>query len=139
MKYPRWFWPGSALPGVAWLVAFFLIPFYAILAVALGGVDPIFQTPRPAWNPLDWDTRAFSFVFDGLFGGGTFQTVFLRTFVYVVISVVASLAIAYPVAYAIARHGGRYKGLLLVGLIAPFCISYLMRMLAWINLLQADG
>jgi len=140
MKYPRWFWPGAALPGVAWLVVFFLVPFYTILAVAMGRVDPIFQTARPAWNPLDWDTRAFSFVFDGLFeSGGTFETVFLRTIVYVVVAVVVSLAIAYPVAYAIARHGGRYKGLLLVGLVAPFFISYLMRMLAWINLLQDDG
>jgi spermidine/putrescine transport system permease protein len=140
MKYPRWFWPVAALPGVAWLMVFFLVPFYAILAVAMGRVDPIFQTPRPAWNPLDWDTTAFSFVFDGLFeGGGTFQTVFVRTIVYVVIAVAASLVIAYPVAYAIARHGGRYKGLLLVGLVAPFFISYLMRMLAWINLLEDDG
>ncbi len=140
MKHPRWFWPGAALPGIAWLVAFFLVPFYAILAVAMGTVDPIFQTARPAWSPLDWDTRAFSVVFDGLFeSGGTFQTVFLRTTVYVAIAVAASLLIAYPVAYAIARHGGRYKGLLLAGIVAPFFISYLMRMLAWINLLKDDG
>ncbi len=140
MRYPRWFWPGAALPGVAWLVAFFVVPFYAILAVAMGTVDPIFQTAQPAWNPLHWDTQAFSVVFDGLFeSGGTFQTVFLRTIVYVLIAVVVSLLIAYPVAYTIARHGGRYKALLLVGLIAPFFISYLMRMLAWINLLKDDG
>jgi ABC-type spermidine/putrescine transport system permease subunit I len=139
MKHPRWFWPGAALPGIAWLVAFFLIPFYAILAVAMGTVDPIFQTARPAWSPLDWNTQAFSFVFEGLVHGGTFQTVFTRTIVYVLIAVVLSLLIAYPVAYTIARHGGRHKGLLLAGLVAPFFISYLMRMLAWINLLQDNG
>ena len=140
MNYPRWFWPGSAIPGVAWLVAFFLIPFYAILAVAMGSVDPIFQTARPAWNPLDWDTSAFSFVLDGLVeSDGTFRTVFVRTIVYVLIAVVASLLIAYPVAYTVARFGGRFKGLLLVGIVAPFFISYLMRMLAWINLLKDDG
>ena len=38
-----------------------------------------------------------------------------------------------------ARFGGRRKGLLLALLIAPFWISYMMRMLAWVNLLQADG
>ncbi len=140
MRYPRWFWPGAALPGVAWLVAFFLIPFYAILAVAMGSVDPIFQTATPAWNPLDWNTQAFSFVFEGLFeSGGSFQTVFVRTFFYVLIAVVASLLIAYPVAYTVARFGGRYRGLLLTGIVAPFFISYLMRMLAWINLLEDDG
>ncbi len=140
MKYPRWFWPGAALPGVAWLVAFFLIPFYAILAVAMGSVDPIFQTAKPAWNPLDWNTQAFSFVFEGLFtSGGSFQTVFIRTTVYVFVAVAASLLIAYPVSYTIARFGGRFKGLLLAGIVAPFFISYLMRMLAWINLLEDNG
>jgi spermidine/putrescine transport system permease protein len=133
-------WAALALPGVAWFALFFLLPFYVILGVAFGSVDPILQTPRPAWNPLEWDTNAFEFVFEELFsGGGIFQTVFLRTIVYVAIAVALSLLIAYPVAYYVARFGGRWKGLLLLGLIAPFFISYLMRMLAWINLLQDDG
>jgi spermidine/putrescine transport system permease protein len=129
-----------ALPGVVWLAVFFVLPFYVILGVAFGSVDPILQTPRPAWNPLDWNAQAFQFVFEKLFStDGTFQIVFVRTLVYVVIAVALSLAIAFPVAYYVARFGGRWKGLLLVGLIAPFFISYLMRMLAWINLLQDDG
>ncbi len=133
-------WAALALPGVAWFALFFLLPFYVILGVAFGSVDPILQTPRPAWNPLEWDTNAFEFVFEELFSsGGIFQTVFLRTIVYVAVAVTLSLLIAYPVAYYVARFGGRWKGLLLLGLIAPFFISYLMRMLAWINLLQDDG
>lgn len=134
------FWGGLAAPGVGWLLLFFLVPFYVILCVALGSVDPILQTPRPAWSPLDWNTKAFSTVFDGLFSSeAIFRKVFLRTIWYVVIAVVISLLIAYPVAYYVARFGGRWKSLLLAGLIAPFFISYLMRMLAWINLLQDDG
>ena len=134
------FWAALALPGVVWLPLFFVVPFYVILGVAFGTVDPIIQTPLPAWNPLDWNTRAFDFVVDGLVSSGAaFQTVFVRTFVYVAIAVALSLVIAYPVAYFVARYGGRWKGLLLLGLIAPFFISYLMRMLAWINLLQDDG
>ena len=139
MRYPRWFWPAASLPGVAWLALFFVLPLYAILAIALGSVDPLLQTVRPAWNPLDWDTSAFDFVFEGLFGGGGFQKVFVRTFAYVAVALVLTLLIAYPVAYFVARHGGRWKGLLLAGLVAPFFISYLMRMLSWINLLQEDG
>jgi spermidine/putrescine transport system permease protein len=110
-----------------------------ILCIAFGTVDPIFQTPSPEWNPLAWDTAAFEFVLESLFGGGAFQTVFVRTIVYVVVATALSLLIAYPVAYFVARFGGRWKGLLLLALIAPFFISYLMRMLAWINLLQDDG
>jgi spermidine/putrescine transport system permease protein len=49
------------------------------------------------------------------------------------------LAIGYPVAYFAARHAGRWRGLILVLLILPFWINYLMRMLAWINLLAPDG
>ncbi len=136
----RALWPGLALPGVVWVCIFFLLPFYAVLCVAFGTVDPIFQTPTPVWNPLDWNTGAFSFVFDELFTRhGAFETVFVRTFMYVLVATSLSLLIAYPVAYFVARHGGRFKGLLLLGLIAPFFISYLMRMLAWINLLQDDG
>ncbi|GIU96140.1 MAG: polyamine ABC transporter permease [Gaiellaceae bacterium] len=134
------FWASLALPGVAWLCLFFLLPFYVILCVAFGSVHPVFLTPQPAWNPLSWDTRAFEFVLEGLFTpGAAFQVVFLRTLAYVAIATSLSLLIAYPVAYYVARHGGRYKGLLLAGLVAPFFISYLMRMLAWINLLQDDG
>lgn len=134
------FWAALALPGVAWLAVFFVVPFYVILAVAFGTVDPILQTPAPAWSPLDWDWSAFQFVFEGLFTGErAFGHVFVRTIVYVTIAVLLSLLIAYPVAYFVARHGGRWKGVLLLGLVAPFFISYLMRMLAWINLLQDDG
>ena len=134
------FWAGLSLPGVVWLILFFLVPFYVILAVALGTTDPILQQPQPAWSPLDWDFTSFRFVFDNLFGVDTiFGKVFLRTVVYVAVAVVVSLAIAYPVAYFVARFGGRWKGLLLLALLAPFLISYLMRMLAWINLLQDDG
>ena len=132
-------WPILALPGIVWLCLFFLVPFYVILGVAFGTVDPLFLTPQPEWNPVRWDAQAFDFVWEGLAAGGGFRTVFLRTLAYVAIAVVISLAIAYPVAYYVARFGGRFKGLLLAGLVAPFLISYLMRMLAWINLLQEDG
>jgi ABC-type spermidine/putrescine transport system permease subunit I len=124
---------------VLWLCLFFVLPFYVILCIAFGTVDPIFQTPAPEWNPLAWNTTAFEFVLESLFGGGAFQTVFVRTIFYVLVATALSLLIAYPVAYYVARFGGRWKALLLLGLIAPFFISYLMRMLAWINLLQDDG
>ena len=58
---------------------------------------------------------------------------------YVRVASLLCLLIAYPVAYFTARFAGRWKGLLLAALIAPFWISYMMRMLAWVNLLQTDG
>jgi ABC-type spermidine/putrescine transport system permease subunit I len=58
---------------------------------------------------------------------------------YVTIATLLCLLIAYPVAYFTARFAGRWRGPLLAALIAPFWISYMMRMLAWVNLLQTDG
>jgi spermidine/putrescine transport system permease protein len=135
----RWFWPSFALPGVAWLVLLFLVPTYAVVAVAFGTVDPIFQNPVPIWNPLHWQFATMRSVLSDLKPGDPFWDVFVRTFAYVAISLAGSLLIGYPVAYYLARHARRTKALLLVLLIIPFWVSYLMRMLAWIGLLLPDG
>lgn len=135
----RWFWPSFALPGAAWLVLLFLVPTYAVLAVAFGTVDPIFNNPVPVWNPLHWQFATMRSVLDDLRPGHVFWIVFVRTFVYVGISLAGCLAIGYPVAYYLARHARRTKALLLILLIIPFWVSYLMRMLAWIGLLLPDG
>jgi spermidine/putrescine transport system permease protein len=135
----RWFWPSFALPGAAWLVLLFLVPTYAVLAVAFGRTDPIFNNPVPVWDPLHWQFSTMRSVLDELRPGRTFWIVFVRTFVYVAISLAGCLAIGYPVAYYLARHARRTKALLLVLLIIPFWVSYLMRMLAWIGLLLPDG
>jgi len=100
----RLFWAALAAPGIIWLTLLFIVPFYAILAIAGGQLDII-----------------------------------LRTLVYVALASLISLLIAYPAAYFVARFAGRRKALFLILLIAPFWISYMMRMLAWIDLLQTDG
>jgi ABC-type spermidine/putrescine transport system permease subunit I len=134
----RFLWPSLAAPGVIWLVLLFLVPLYAVLAVAMGTPDPIFGGALPAWNPLAWDPAEFGEVFGEIFAG-QLGIVFLRTFVYVAVATLLSLLIGYPVAYYLARHAGRYRVLLLLLIIAPFWINYLMRMLAWVNLLSTDG
>jgi ABC-type spermidine/putrescine transport system permease subunit I len=134
----RWLWRGLAFPGVAWLTIFFLVAVYAVLCVALGNQDTLGQ-PVPFWNPLDWNTGYLIETLRNFWRGDQFLTVFIRTFAYVAIALALSLAIGYPVAYFAARHAGRWKGLVLLGLILPFWINYLMRMLAWINLLSPGG
>jgi len=134
----RWLWPSLALPGVLWLVLLFLTPLYAVLAVAMGTPDPIFGGALPAWNPLAWDPGELGTILDELFTG-QLGFVFLRTLVYVAVATFLSLLIGYLVAYYVARHAGRFRVLLLMLIIAPFWINYLMRMLAWVNLLSTDG
>ena len=137
--YPKWLWPVFAIPGVVWLLLLFLVPFYAVIGVAFGGVDPIFQSPVPAWNPLQWSFDSALNTLQGFLPGREYWQVFLRTTEYVAISLVSCLLIGYPVAYYISRHAKRTKGILLVLLILPFWVSYLMRMLAWVNLFSPDG
>jgi len=137
--YPKWLWPVFAIPGVVWLLLLFLVPFYAVIGVAFGGVDPIFQSPVPAWNPLQWNFDSALATLQGFLPGREYWQVFLRTTEYVAISLASCLLIGYPVAYYISRHAKRTKGILLVLLILPFWVSYLMRMLAWVNLFSPDG
>lgn len=136
----RWLWPILGLPAMVWIALFFLIPLYVVFCVAFGTVDPIFRSPVPIWNPLDWQFTQVEIMWDRLFGPNNFYLpAVLRTIAYVVIAVIACLLISFPVAYFTARYAGKYRGLVLALLIAPFFISYMMRMLAWINLLQPDG
>jgi spermidine/putrescine transport system permease protein len=109
-----------------------------VLCVAFGNQDSLSQ-PVPFWNPLDWNVGYVLDVLSNFRHGGQFLTVSIRTLEFVAIAMGLCLLIGYPVAYFAARHSGRWKGLVLVLLIVPFWINYLMRMLAWINLLSPDG
>ena len=136
--YPRWIWRAFSLPGVVWLLVFFVVAFYAIVATSFGFVDDA-GDPIPMFNPLHWNVGWFNAVFAELTPGGIYWTVFLRTFAYVLIAGTLALLIGYPVAYYVSRRAGRNRGLLLLLIVLPFWISYLMRMFAWINLLADDG
>ena len=133
-------WAALALPGVGWLLLFFLAPLYVVLAIVFGQVDPLFRTAVPVWNPLQWDPSQFTYVLSRIVGpNDVYGPALLRTALYVGAASIGCLAIAFPVAYYVARLAGRRKGVLIALLIAPFWISYMMRMLAWVNLLQNDG
>jgi spermidine/putrescine transport system permease protein len=132
-------WALMALPGMAWLAAFFLVAFYAIVAVGFGNITDVYE-PVPHWNPIEWNVGYILQALEDVAPGGRTWGVFLRTLLYVGIAVVLSLAIGYPVAYYVSRYAhGRTKIVLLVLLVAPFWISYLMRMYGWTNLLDSGG
>jgi len=133
-------WPLLMLPGTVWLILLFIVPLYVVLAIVFGGIDPVFRTAVPVWNPANWNTAQFTDVFSHIVGDdGFFGPALLRTAVFVMLASMLCLLIAYPVAYYTARLAGPHRKVLLALLIAPFWISYMMRMLAWVNLLQTDG
>jgi spermidine/putrescine transport system permease protein len=136
----RWFWMLLAAPGILWLILLFIVPFYAVLAIALGRLNQLFGTPIAVWDPLQWSTDNLTAAWNQIAGSSAYiGPIILRTLLYTVIASVLCLVIGYPAAYFVARFAGRRKGPFLVLLIAPFWISYMMRMLAWVDLLQTNG
>ncbi|MFZ2501149.1 MAG: ABC transporter permease [Nocardioides sp.] len=125
---------------MGWLALFFVAPIYVVACICFGTVDPILRRPVPIWNPVQWDATQLLYVLTHIAGeDGFFGPALLRTAAYVSVASALCLLIAYPVSYYAARIADRRRGLLLAALIAPFWISYMMRMLAWVNLLQNDG
>jgi spermidine/putrescine transport system permease protein len=64
---------------------------------------------------------------------------FGRSFTYALIATLLALAISYPLAYAIAFKSGKYKNVLLVLVVAPFFTSFLLRTIAWKQILGEEG
>lgn len=137
-RVTRRLWPALALPGTLWLVALFLVPVYAVMAVAFSGNINLFGEPIPAWSPLDWQFATFTQVLSDSVSG-PYRAVWLRTALYTGSALLICIAVGYPVAYYTARLAGRRRGLVLALILAPWWINYITRMLAWVNLLQDDG
>jgi len=124
----RWLTPYLLLaPGIAFLLVFFVVPlgFLGHTSLREGTVQTgyVFNW---AWDNY---SKAFS----------EYQEQFLRSLQYAGISTVLALLISYPLTYWIAFRGGRWKNLLLLCIIAPFFVTYLIRTLAWQNILSDDG
>jgi putrescine transport system permease protein len=132
------YWRLFAMPGVIWLLLFVIVPTYAVLAVAFGRVNFLFE-PVPYWNPLHWNGGYMSNALAGSIPGGEYWPSIRNTLVYVAVALGLCFVIGYPVAYYIARHAKKSKTLLIILLVIPFWVSYLLRMLAWIGLLSPGG
>lgn len=120
---------GLLKPGILWLSLFFLAPLWSMLQMSLSSKQNRFDFfPSFSWEWGNY-TTAFS----------DYGAQFGRSFLYAAIATLFTLLIGYPLAYVIAFRGGKYKAVLL-GLVAvPFFTSYLIRTLAWQNLLADSG
>jgi putrescine transport system permease protein len=124
-----------------WLAIFFLIPFLIVLKIS-------FAEPRlaiPPYTPLlTWlhGLPVPKFHLSGYLYLFT-DPLYLRSYLYSVmvaaVSTLLCLAVGYPMAYAIARAGEAWRTFLLMLIVLPFWTSFLLRVYAWIGLLQNDG
>ena len=115
------------LPGLAWLGLFFVVPTYYLAQTSLqtGSLDVGYA--------FSWAWGNYS---DAI---STYHEQFVRSLEYAGIATVLALLLSYPLAYFIAFRGGRWKGLLLLLIIAPFFVTYLIRTLAWQTILSDSG
>ena len=118
------------LPGMAWLAIFFLAPLVTLLSTST-------QTrPEGAEIGVYTQTWRFANYTETL---SDYAATFGRSFLYAFIATVLALAISYPLAYAIAFKAGRWRNLLLVLVVAPFFVSFLLRTVAWKQILADEG
>lgn len=114
------------LPGLLWLGLFFAVPVLTLFGTSL-------QTPVPGGEVGAFQqTFTWSNYPDAL---TQYWPQFVRSFVYAGIATVLALSIAYPLAYFIAQKAGRWRNLLLVLVVAPFFASFILRTIAWRQLL----
>ena len=117
------------LPGTLWLLIFFVVPFYSLLAASL-------------YDPSGSDATGYTMTYhfanyvDAL---KQYWPQLLRALFYGALATFFALVLGYVLAYAIAFKSGRWKNLMLVLVIAPFFTSFLIRTLSWKLLLADDG
>ena len=108
-------------PYIIWMLVFTLIPLGVVGYYAL--TDP--------------STGAFSLV--NLKELGLYLPVLWQSIWYSLISAFICLLLGYPVAYYIAHCGKVAQKLLYMMVMLPMCMSFLLRTLAWVGLLQDTG
>ena len=117
------------LPGIGWLVGFFLVPLLIIFVVSFGSKD---ATGHVVLSDLGLRNYIEALKPE-------FLPAFGNSIRYSLLTTVLSILIGYPIAYWISRHGGRRKILLLILVMLPFWTSYLIRTYAWMIILRDNG
>jgi putrescine transport system permease protein len=144
-KRPLGLKPVIALP-YAWLAAFFLLPFLIVLkisfaqsAIALPPYTPVLDFAA-GWRGLQHFLAGLTLDNYRLLGADPLYLLsYLKSLQIAAFSTLTLLVIGYPIAYAMARTPRRLQGVLLVLVVLPFWTSFLIRIYAWMNILQHDG
>jgi putrescine transport system permease protein len=136
----------ATIAPYAWMVLFFLVPFGFALKISLSQTaiaqppyTPVFDFSegltaiKAAFAELSLDN------FRLLFSDNLYILSYLRSLVVAVTSTLILLLIGYPIAYGMARLPRTWQGIAMMLVIVPFWTSFLIRIYAWINILQHDG
>jgi putrescine transport system permease protein len=142
----RWNARAIVLLPYLWLVVFFLTPFVIVLKISLSQTAlaqppylPVFDIAA-GWAGLIEFTKELSVdSFRLLSSDLIYLLSYFKSLQVAAISTIILLAIGYPFAYGIARAPRGLQPLLVMAVVLPFWTSFLIRVYAWINILQRDG
>jgi len=149
MSSPSLFTRPARLAAIApylWMVLFFLVPFLFVLKISLSQT----AIAQPPYTPVfdlteGWEAIKVAFAalsldnFRLLVSDDLYVLSYLRSLVVAGVSTSILLVIGYPVAYGMARLPQRWQATAMMLVIVPFWTSFLIRIYAWINILQHDG
>lgn len=129
-----------------WLVAFFLVPFLIVLKISLSETA-IAQPPytptldlAAGWEGITTFLSGLSIAnYLSLLGDPLYLSSYGKSLKVAAVSTAILLVIGYALAYGMARAPRHLQPLLVVLVILPFWTSLLIRVYAWMNILQRDG
>jgi putrescine transport system permease protein len=129
-----------------WLAAFFLAPFVIVLKISLSQTAlaqppylPVFDLTA-GWSGLkDFVAQLSADSFRLLFSDALYLFSYLKSLQVAGISTAILLVVGYPIAYGMARVSRAWQPLLVIAVVLPFWTSFLIRIYAWINILQREG
>lgn len=121
-----------------WLLVFFLAPFAIIFKISLA--DPIIAQPpfTPTFDEtgsLKASVDSFTFILTDKF----YAITYMRSVLMAAAATIMCLALGFPMAYGIARSNPSTRSLLLLLIVLPFWISFLLRVYAWMGLMNNYG
>ncbi len=129
-----------------WLVALFLVPFLIVFKISLSETAiaqppylPLFD-PAAGWQGLREYLAGLSFSnYLTLAGDDLYVLSYLKSLKVAALSTVMLIICGFPIAYAMGRAPSRFRPVLVALIVLPFWTSFLIRVYAWINILQHDG
>jgi putrescine transport system permease protein len=129
-----------------WLIAFFLVPFVIVAKISLSQTVMALPPYRPlldltaGWAGLkDFAAHLTLDAYALLGSDDIYLHSYLKSLEVAAVSTALLLLIGYPLAYGIARSPRGLQPLLVMLVVLPFWTSFLIRVYAWINILQRDG
>jgi putrescine transport system permease protein len=145
-RTPSWGGRLVVLVPYLWLGAFFLVPFLIVLKISLSHTAvaqppyaPVLD-PAAGWNGLRDFLAALSLENYAFIGSDwLYLASYLKSLEVAAGSTLLLLLIGFPLAYGIARAPRAWQPALFMLVVLPFWTSFLIRIYAWINILQHDG